>query len=125
MRKGLVICGANGERGLILERVTEAFSKNNRSKVIQFSVCTVGLSPIMLEMGGVEMDTVVTVNGCRNQCCDRLMEKNGLKICASVTMDDHIGRKMGPCEYTAKFEFPEPTEDEVKTMVKAMEKAIS
>jgi uncharacterized metal-binding protein len=125
MRKGVVVCGANGERGLVLERVTEAFSKDNMSKVIQFSVCTVGLSPIMLEMGGVDMGSIVTVNGCRNKCCDRLMEKNGLKIGTSVTLDDHVERKLGPCEFTSKFHFPEPTEDEVKAMVKAMEKAIS
>ncbi len=125
MRNGVVVCGANGERGFILERVTEAFSKDNMSKVIQFSVCTVGLSPIMLEMGGVDMSSLVTVNGCRNRCCDRLMETNGLKIGTSVTMDDHIERKVGPCEFTSKFDFPEPTEEEIRAMVKAMEKAIS
>jgi len=124
MRKGVIVCGANGERGLVLERVCENFSKENMSKVIQFSVCTVGLSPIMLEMGGVEMDSLVTVNGCRNRCCDRLMEKNGLRIGRSLTMDDHIERRLGPCEFTSKFDFVEPTEEEVKTMVRAMEKAI-
>lgn len=125
MRKGVIVCGANGERGLILERVCESFAKDNMSKVIQFSVCTVGLSPIMLEMGGVDMDSLVTVNGCRNRCCDRLMEKNGLKIGHSVTMDDHIERKIGPCEFTSNFDLPEPSEEEVKAMVRAMERAIS
>jgi uncharacterized metal-binding protein len=105
--------------------VTESFAKHNMSKVIQFSACTVGLSPIMLEMGGVDMNTLVTINGCRNRCCDRLMEKNGLRVGTSLTMDDHIERKMGPCEYTSKFDFPEPTESDVKAMVKAMENAIS
>lgn len=125
MRKGVVVCGANGERGLVLERVTEAFSKNNMDRIIQFSICTVGLSPIMIEMGGVDMSSLVTVNGCRNRCCDRLMSKNGLKVGVSITLDDHIGRKLGPCEYTSRFDFPEPTEEEVEAMVKAMEKAIS
>lgn len=125
MRKGVIVCGANGERGYLLEKVAESFAKDNMSKVIQFSVCTVVLSPIMLEMGGVDMDSLVTVNGCRNKCCDRLMDKNGLKIGASVTLDDHVERKMGPCEFTSSFDFQEPTEEEVKAMVKAMEKAIS
>lgn len=125
MRKGVIVCGANGERGYILEKVTEAFGKDNMSKVIQFSVCTVGLSPIMLEMSGVDMDTLVTVNGCRNRCCDRLIEKNGLSIGVSITLDDHVPRKLSACEYTSHFDCPEPTEEEVKAVVKAMEKAIS
>ena len=124
MRKGVVVCGANGERGYFLERVIEAFSKDNMSKVIQFSVCTVGLSPIMLEMGGVDMGSLVTVNGCRNRCCDRLMEGNGLKVGASVTVDDRIERRLAPCEPTLKFNFQEPTEAEVRAMVRAMEDAI-
>jgi uncharacterized metal-binding protein len=124
MRRGVVVCGANGERGYLLEKVTEAFSKNNMDKVIQFSVCTVGLSPIMLEMGGVDMDTLVTVNGCRNRCCDRLMDKNGLKIGRSVTVDDHVQRQLRPCQFTSEFDFQEPTDDEVTAVVKAMEEAI-
>lgn len=124
MRKGVIVCGANGERGYLLEKVAEAFAKDNMSKVIQFSVCTVGLSPIMLEMGGVDMDSLVTVNGCRNRCCDRLMEKNGLKIGRSVTVDDYLGRKLLPCEFTSSFDFQEPSEEEVKAVVKAMEEAI-
>lgn len=124
MRKGVIVCGANGERGYLLEKVAESFAKDNMSKVIQFSVCTVGLSPIMLEMGGVDMNSLVTVNGCRNRCCDRLMEKNGLNIGRSVTVDDHLERKLRPCEFTSSFDFQEPTEDEVKAVVKAMEEAI-
>lgn len=124
MRKGVIVCGANGERGYLLEKVTEAFAKNNMDKVIQFSVCTVGLSPIMLEMGGVDMDTLVTVNGCRNRCCDRLMNQNGLKIGKSVTVDDNVPRPLRPCQYTSEFDFLEPTDDEITAMVNAMEEAI-
>ncbi|HUT27057.1 MAG TPA: hypothetical protein VMW85_03280 [Methanomassiliicoccales archaeon] len=124
MRKGVVVCGANGERGYLLEKVTEAFAKDNMSKVIQFSVCTVGLSPIMLEMGGVDMSSLVTVNGCRNRCCDRMMEKNGLGIGSSITIDDHVARGLSPCQFTTSFDFPEPSEEEVKAVVKAMEEAI-
>ncbi|TFG57419.1 MAG: hypothetical protein E4H30_00555 [Methanomassiliicoccus sp.] len=124
MRKGVVVCGANGERGYLLEKVTEAFAKDNMSKVIQFSVCTVGLSPIMLEMGGVDMSSLVTVNGCRNRCCDRMMEKNGLEIGSSITIDDHVARGLLPCQFTTSFDFPEPSEEEVKAVVKAMEAAI-
>ncbi|MCX6650351.1 MAG: hypothetical protein NT131_01640 [Methanomassiliicoccales archaeon] len=124
MRKGVIVCGANGERGYLLEKVTESFAKGNMDKVIQFSVCTVGLSPIMLEMGGVDMGTLVTVNGCRNRCCDRLMEQNELRIGKSVTVDDHVQRKLRPCQFTSDFDFEEATEDEVSAMVKAMEEAI-
>jgi len=124
MRKGVIVCGANGERGYLLEKVTEAFAKDNMGKVIQFSVCTVGLSPIMLEMGGVDMDTLVTVNGCRNRCCDLLMNQNDLKIGKSVTVDDHVQRQLRPCQFTSEFDFQEPEDDEVDAMVKAMEEAI-
>jgi len=124
MRKGVVVCGANGERGYLLEKVTEMFAKTNMDKVIQFSVCTVGLSPIMLEMGGVDMGSLVTVNGCRNRCCDRLMEKNGLKIGSSITVDDHVERSLRPCQFTSDFDFREPGEDEVRAVVMAMEDAI-
>lgn len=124
MRRGVIMCGANGERGHLMEKVAESFAKNNMDKVIQFSVCTVGLSPIMIEMGGVDMGTLVTVNGCRNRCCDRMMDKNGLKIGRSVVVDDHVGRQLEPCQFTTSFDHPEPTEEEVKAVVKAMEDAI-
>ena len=37
------------------------------------------IDPIMMSMSGVDMEKLIAVNGCRNKCCDRIMEKNGMK----------------------------------------------
>ena len=126
MRKGVVVCGANGERGVFMEKAMDKFSKWNLAggKSLQFSVCTVGLSPIMMSMSGVDMDRLVTVNGCRNKCCDRIMEKNEMKIESSIIIDDCTERKMGPCEFTSVFDFPKASEEDVDRLVEAIKKAI-
>jgi uncharacterized metal-binding protein len=126
MRKGVVVCGANGERGVFLEKAMEKFSKWNLAtgKSLQFSVCTVGLAPIMMSMSGVEMDKLVAVNGCRNKCCDRIMEKNDMKIETSVVLDDCMGKKLGPCEYTCVYDFPDASDEDVDRFVEAIKKAI-
>ena len=126
MRKGVVVCGANGERGVFMEKAMGKFSAWNlvAGKSLQFSVCTVGVAPIMMSMSGVDMDKLIAVNGCRNKCCDRLMEKNGMKIETSVVLDDCIDAKLGPCEYTSTFDFPEATDEDVDRFVEAIKKAI-
>jgi uncharacterized metal-binding protein len=126
MRKGVVVCGANGERGVFMEKAMEKFSKWNMAsgKSLQFSVCTVGLSPIMMSMSGVDMDRLVAVNGCRNKCCDRIMERNDMKIDSSVVIDDCTEKKLGPCEFTAAYDFPEASEEDVNRFVEAIKKAI-
>ncbi|HEY3419688.1 MAG TPA: putative zinc-binding protein [Methanomassiliicoccales archaeon] len=126
MRKGVVVCGANGERGVFMEKAMERFSKWNlaNGKSLQFSVCTVGLSPIMMSMSGVEIDKLTAVNGCRNKCCDRIMERNGMKIATSVILDDCTEKNLGPCEYASVFDFPEPSDEELERFVEAIKKAI-
>jgi uncharacterized metal-binding protein len=126
MRKGVVVCGANGERGVFLEKAMEKFSKWNLTsgKSLQFSVCTVGLAPIMMSMSGVDMDKLIAVNGCRNKCCDRMMEKNGMKILDSIIVDDFVDEQIGPCEYTSAFDFPDASEEDVDRFVEAVKKAI-
>ncbi len=126
MRKGVVVCGANGERGVFMEKAMDKFSKWNLAsgKSLQFSVCTVGLSPIMMSMSGVDMDKLIAVNGCRNKCCDRIMDKNGMRIESSVIIDDCVEKKMQPCEYTSVFDFPEATDEDVDRFVEAIKKAI-
>lgn len=126
MRKGVVICGANGERGVFMEKAMDKFSKWNLAtgKSLQFSVCTLGLSPIMMSMSGVDMDKLITVNACRNKCCDRIMERNDLKIDISVVLDDCVEKKLGACEYTTLFDFPEASEEDVDRFVEAIKKAI-
>lgn len=121
MRKGVIVCGANGERGLMLEKAIERFAPRNISKVIQFSICTVATSPIMISMSGVDMDQLIAVNGCRNKCCDRILEKSGLKIDRSVILDDATERRLGPCQFTADWEFPDIEDGEIDQFVKLME----
>jgi uncharacterized metal-binding protein len=126
MRKGVVVCGANGERGMFLEKAMEKFSKWNLAsgKSLQFSVCTVGLAPIMMSMSGVDMDRLIAVNGCRNKCCDRIMERNGMKVESSVVIDDCTEKKMRPCEFTTVFDFPDASDEDVDRFVEAVKKAI-
>jgi uncharacterized metal-binding protein len=124
MRKGVIVCGANGERGIMLEKAVERFAPRNSSKVIQFSICTVATSPIMISMSGVDMDQLIAVNGCRNKCCDRILEKNGLKIDRSVILDDATERKLGPCQFTSDWHFPDIKDEEIDHFVKLMEEAL-
>ncbi|MFA5313107.1 MAG: putative zinc-binding protein [Methanomassiliicoccales archaeon] len=124
MRKGVIVCGANGERGVMLERAVVKFGPRNTGKMLQFSVCTVATAPIMISMSGVDMDQLVTVNGCRNRCCDRILEKSGMKIAKSVVLDDATERKIGPCQFTSDWNFPDIEEEEIEKMAKMMEDAL-
>jgi len=124
MRKGLIVCGANGERGFILEKVVDENSKKNQSKIVQFSMCSIGVSPLMLSMSGVDPTKLVTVNGCRNRCADRVLESNGLKAEHSCVLDDVLERQVGPCQTTCKFEFAPPPDDEVKRMAAKITEAL-
>ena len=78
----------------------------------------------MMSMSGVEMDKLIAVNGCRNKCCDRIMEKNGMKIEHSIIIDDCVETKLGPCEYTAVFDFPDASDEDVDRFVEEIKKAI-
>jgi uncharacterized metal-binding protein len=120
VRKGVMVCGANGERGLILEKAVEIFSKNHQDKIIQFSVNTFDISPIIVRMSGIDMDKLVAVNGCKNRCVDRLLEKNDLKAQHSCVVDDALERRAGPCKPTSKFEFEDPTDEEISAFVEIL-----
>ena len=124
MRKGVMVCGANGERGLILEKAIEIFSKNHQEKIIQFSVNTFDISPIIVRMSGIDMDEIVSVNGCGNRCVDRILEKNGLSARCSCVLDDALERQAGPCKSTIRFEFEDPTDEEISSFVEILAKAL-
>lgn len=124
MRKGVMVCGANGERGVFLEKAIGVFSKEHQDKIIQFSVNTFGISPIIVRMSGVDMDKLVAVNGCKNRCVDRLLEKNGLAAQHSCVVDDALERRAGPCNFTSNFEFEDPTDEEVSAFVEILGKAL-
>jgi uncharacterized metal-binding protein len=120
VRKGVMVCGANGERGLILEKAIEIFSKNHQDKIVQFSVNTFDISPIIVRMSGIDMDKLVAVNGCKNRCVDRLLEKNDLKAQHSCVVDDALERRAEPCKPTSKFEFEDPTDEEISAFVEIL-----
>ncbi|QLH75129.1 MAG: hypothetical protein HPY73_06545 [Methanomassiliicoccales archaeon] len=124
MRKGVIVCGANGERGVMLERAIEKFGPRNTGKMLQFSICTVATSPIMISMSGVDMNDLIAINGCRNRCCDRILEKAGMKVARSVVLDDATDRKIGPCQFTSDWDFPDIKEDEILAFLKLMEDAL-
>lgn len=124
MRKGVVVCGANGERGFVLEKLVEEFSKKNQSKIVQFSACSIAVSPLMLTMSGVDDGRLVTINGCRNRCADRILENNGMKSEHSCVLDDVAQREIGPCKATCSFAFASPPEDEIKRFLEVCSKAL-
>jgi len=120
MRKGVVVCGANGERSVILEKAVEAFSKKNQSRIIQFSACSIGVSPLMLSMSGVDTSKMVAVNGCRNRCAERILGNMSIKAERSVVLDDALQREVGACKFTCSFDFPGINDDEVMRFVSLM-----
>jgi uncharacterized metal-binding protein len=113
MRKGVVVCGANGERSVILEKAVEAFSKKNQSRIMQFSACSIGVSPLMLSMSGADTTKMVAVNGCRNRCAERILANLGITAEKSVVLDDVLQREVGACKFTCSFDFPNINEEEV------------
>lgn len=124
MRKGVVVCGANGERSVILEKAVEAFSKKNQSRIMQFSACSIGVSPLMLSMSGADTTRMVAVNGCRNRCAERILGNLGITAEKSVVLDDVLQREVGPCKFTCSFDFPNINEDEVTRFAALMSSAL-
>lgn len=124
MRKGVIVCGANGERGVILEKAVELFAKRNQSRVVQFSACSIGVSPLMLSMSGVDMAKLVAINGCGNRCADRILEQCGSRPERSCVLDDALQREVGPCRDTCDFSFPGINDDEVKRFAAIMSQAL-
>lgn len=105
MRKGVIICGANGERGFLLEKAIEIFAPRNSRKIIQFSVNTVALSPNVIRLSGIDEKSIITVNGCRNRCVDRILEKSGIGVNDSFVLDEVIDRKIAPCQSVSCSEY--------------------
>jgi len=124
MRVGVVVCGANGERGVILEKAITLFAKKYFDKIIQVSACTVAVSPIIMEMSGVNTRSMIAVNGCRNKCSDVILEKGGMKPRISVVLDDAIEREVSRCQSTSSFVFPDLNEEEAHRFAEALGKAV-
>ena len=124
MRRAVVICGANGERGVILEKVVERFAKAHQSKVLQFGAGGIAITPLMLTMSGADLTNVITVNGCRNKCVDRIIERAGAKIGASCVLDDALQREVGPCKTTCSYDLSGINDDEVVRFVSMIAKGL-
>ncbi|NLI73210.1 MAG: hypothetical protein GX369_00340 [Euryarchaeota archaeon] len=125
MRVAVIICGANSERGIIMERAVELYSGKWLDQVIQFSACTVAASPLILGMSGVRMDRVISVNGCRNCCTDIILKRSDITPYRSVIIDDIIDRPISKCESCTSFIFPDITEEESIGVAVAIERAIN
>ncbi len=124
MRKAVVVCGANGERGVVLEKVLERFARENQSKVIQFGAGGVAVSPLILTMSSVDLNSVITVNGCRNRCADKIIERAGAKVGASCVLDDVLQRDVGACKTTCSYDFPDINDEEVARFVSVIVKGL-
>jgi uncharacterized metal-binding protein len=124
MRRAVVICGANGERGVILEKVVERFARENQSKILQFGAGGIAVSSLMLTMSNADMTNVITVNGCRNRCVDKIIEKAGAKIGTSCVLDDALQREVGACKITCSFDFPSVNDEEVTRFVSMIAKGL-
>jgi uncharacterized metal-binding protein len=124
MRVLVVVCGANAERALILERAVEEFAKKYFDRILQFSACTVAVSPILIEMSGGDPQHMVAVNGCRNKCADLILMKAGMTPKVSVVLDDAVQRELAKCESCTRFDFPDIREEEWKKLAELMGRAV-
>ena len=124
MRVMVVVCGANAERSVILERAVEEFAKKNFDRILQFSACTVSASPILIQMSGGDPQHLVAVNGCRNKCADLILKKAGMAPRVSVVLDDAVTRDLGKCESCTRFVFPDIKEEEWKKLAEMMGQAV-
>ncbi len=124
MRVGVVVCGANGERGVLLEKAIEEFARKYFDKTIQISASTVAVSPLIMEMSGIDPRIMISVNGCRNKCSDLILEKGGIIPRISIVMDDSIDREIETCQSGSSFVFPNLTEDEAARFAAALGKAV-
>lgn len=124
MRVAVIVCGANSERSLIMERAVELYSKKYFDCIIQFSACTVAPSPLILQMSGVDAKHTVSVNACRNRCADIILKRAGVEPRVSVVMDDVIDRPLEKCESCTAFVFPNVTEEEAEKMAVALGQAV-
>jgi uncharacterized metal-binding protein len=124
MRRAVVICGANGERGVILEKVVERFARENQSKILQFGAGGIAVSSLMLTMSNADLTNVITVNGCRNKCADKIIERSGAKIGTSCVLDDALQREVGACKISCSFDYPDINEEEVQRFVTMIAKGL-
>lgn len=124
MRVTVVVCGANAERSLIIEKAVEQFAKKYFDRILQFSACTVAASPLLMTMSGGDPKHMVAVSGCRNRCSDAILKKSGMEPRISVVLDDVVDRPLGKCESCTKFVFPDVTEEEATKLAEAMGKAV-
>lgn len=124
MRVMVVICGANGERSLLIEKAVEEFAPKYFDRILQFSACTVAASPILVQMSGGDPQHMVAVNGCRNRCADLILKKAGMAPKVSVTLDDAVDRELGKCENCTRFYFPDIKEEEWARFAKMMGEAV-
>jgi uncharacterized metal-binding protein len=125
MRRAVVVCGANGERGVILEKVLDRFARENQSKILQFGAGGIAISPLMLTMSNVDLTNVITINGCRNKCADKIIERAGAKIGTSCVLDDALQREVGACKTTCSYNFPQMNDEEVARFVSIIVKGLN
>jgi hypothetical protein len=114
MRVMVVVCGANGERSVVMMKAIEEFAKKYFDHIIQMSACTVAASPILIQMGGGDPKHLVAMNGCRTRCDDLIIRRTGMEPTVSVVLDEAIGRDLERCETCSKFVFPDILEEEWK-----------
>jgi uncharacterized metal-binding protein len=124
LRVLVVVCGANAERAMILEKAVEEFAKKNFDRILQFSACTVAVSPILIQMSGGDPQHMVAVSGCRNKCADLILKKAGMEPKVSVVLDDAVERELAKCESCVRFDFPDIKEEEWRKMADLMTKAV-
>ncbi|MDW5562244.1 MAG: putative zinc-binding protein [Methanomassiliicoccus sp.] len=124
MRVMVVICGANGERSMLIEKAVEEFAPKYFDRILQFSACTVAASPILVQMSGGDPDHLVAVNGCRNRCADLILKKAGISPKVTIVLDDAVDRELGKCEACTRFVFPDIREEEWTNLARMMGEAV-
>jgi uncharacterized metal-binding protein len=115
----------SGLPNLGLENAIREFAKQYMDKVIQMSACTAAVFPLLIQISWVDPSKLISVNGCRNNCCDIILSKGGANPKISIVADDIIKREMGKCQSTSSFVFPDLTEEEAKKFALALVKAVN
>lgn len=124
MKLGAIVCGALGERGIIMEKAVEEFSKRYGRKLISFSATVAGSTPRLLSMSGISSANSLAINGCKKRCSDAVLRKEGVLPSKSVCLDEVVGEAKKGCELYDTFEHLEVDEEAVKKFLQLLDKAV-
>ena len=124
MKIGVIPCGALGEKGIILEKAMEEFTKKHSSEIISFSATIVGTTPKLLSISGITSNNSLTINSCKKKCSDIVLKKEGITPAKSVLMDDILDEEFKGCEVDA-FEYSKVGDEIIRRFTELLDRAFN